>query len=167
MGQSHPDLNGVYRKPCLARTAHSHVSKSVGRAGAPDSVLAQAVSQAPSGFHMHIEAEDRTSNYMPLSEPIITIGRGADNDMVLPTEGVSRHHARLQATRDGWAVVDLGGLMCSWSNHRFCRTKVLAGLFNLLLQLFDLAQTDQTFQTQRLRDVFGQFVLVDGLCPGP
>jgi pSer/pThr/pTyr-binding forkhead associated (FHA) protein len=47
---------------------------------------------------------------MPLDKPVIEVGRAAENDMVLPAEGVSRQHLRFLATRAGWAIVDLGGV---------------------------------------------------------
>ena len=38
----------------------------------------------------------------------IIIGRGAEADVQLTSEAVSRRHARLQRTDDGWQVADLG-----------------------------------------------------------
>ena len=38
----------------------------------------------------------------------VRIGRAPDNDLVLPGEKVSRHHARLRWTDDGWVIEDLG-----------------------------------------------------------
>ena len=90
-------------------------------ADADQAVQSQAADVAPDGFFMQIESDNRTANYMPLSEPLITVGRGATNDMVLPAEGVSRHHARLQALSDGWAVVDLGGVNGTFLNGRRLR----------------------------------------------
>lgn len=44
----------------------------------------------------------------PLDKHSLTLGRGADNDLTLNGEGVSRHHARIERTSTGWQVVDLG-----------------------------------------------------------
>lgn len=90
-----------------------------------DLALAMAANKAPDGYHLLIEAEGHTPNYMPLTQPIVTIGRGADNAMVLPTDGVSRHHARLQATETGWAVVDLGGVNGTFIDRRRLRPNEL------------------------------------------
>ncbi len=93
-----------------------------------DMALAMAADKAPDGFHLLIEAEGHTPSYMPLTQPVITIGRGPDNDMVLPTDGVSRHHARLQATQTGWSVVDLGGVNGTFVNGRRLRPNELTSL---------------------------------------
>jgi hypothetical protein len=39
-----------------------------------------------------------------------SIGRGKDNDLVLPGEGLSRHHCRIEETPDGWIIEDLGSV---------------------------------------------------------
>ena len=43
-----------------------------------------------------------------LTRPVIVIGRGQDCDIILDEHQVSRHHARLQQTAQGWTLVDLG-----------------------------------------------------------
>ena len=80
------------------------------RTAAQDTLIAQAVNEAPAGYHLLIESAHSTANYMPLDKPVLEVGRAAENDMVLPAEGVSRQHLRLLATRAGWAIVDLGGV---------------------------------------------------------
>ncbi len=120
-------------------------TRFVRRAATQDAILAEAADKAPPGFHLRIEAEGRTANYMPLTDPIITLGRGADNDMVLPSDGVSRHHARFQASETGWTVVDLGGLNGTFVDGRRIRpnelkplksgTHVQVGPYTLTLEL--------------------------------
>ncbi len=43
-----------------------------------------------------------------LDQETITIGRGADCEIVLPERQVSRHHARLEKRRQGYVLLDLG-----------------------------------------------------------
>ena len=43
-----------------------------------------------------------------LEKEAVTIGRAADNDIVLANPAVSRHHARLTATSEGTVLEDLG-----------------------------------------------------------
>ncbi len=43
-----------------------------------------------------------------LARPVITIGRGRDCDIILDEHQVSRQHARLQQTPEGWMLLDLG-----------------------------------------------------------
>lgn len=93
-----------------------------------DMALAMAADNAPEGYHLLIQAEEHTPSYMPLVQPVVTIGRGPDNDMVLPTDGVSRHHARLQATQTGWSVVDLGGVNGTFIDGRRLRPNEITPL---------------------------------------
>ncbi|MCL4870113.1 MAG: protein kinase [Anaerolineae bacterium] len=50
-------------------------------------------------------AEPRTR---PLDKQSLTIGRSSENDLSLTGEGVSRHHARIERTSQGWQVIDMG-----------------------------------------------------------
>ena len=43
-----------------------------------------------------------------LARSVIVIGRGQDCDIILDEHQVSRHHARLQQTPQGWMLLDLG-----------------------------------------------------------
>jgi hypothetical protein len=40
--------------------------------------------------------------------PLVHIGRGAHNDIVVPDDGISDTHAKLQRRDDGWYLVDVG-----------------------------------------------------------
>ncbi|AIE74407.1 MULTISPECIES: FHA domain-containing protein [unclassified Synechocystis] len=42
------------------------------------------------------------------SESAIRVGRAADNDVVLYSAVVSRHHLELQREQDGWVAINLG-----------------------------------------------------------
>lgn len=44
----------------------------------------------------------------PLREGITTIGRGLDNDIQLPSEHVSRHHARIYNLPESCTIEDMG-----------------------------------------------------------
>lgn len=68
------------------------------------------------GYRLRIETPGYGASYANLVRNEITIGRNADNDIVLPAEGVSRYHARLRAMQAGWAVIDLGGVNGTWLN---------------------------------------------------
>lgn len=70
----------------------------------------EAVQSIPEGYRLIIETPGYESTEVPLTQPQITLGRDSDNDIVLPAEGVSRYHARLQATAAGWSIIDLGGV---------------------------------------------------------
>lgn len=94
--------------------------------GAPTRVMSrqemdilEQVAEPPQGYELHIETPGQPTSVVPLMRAVFTLGRNVDNDIVLPTDGVSRHHVRLQATSLGWEVVDLGGVNGTWLNdHR-------------------------------------------------
>ncbi len=81
------------------------------------------VADPPAGFELLISAPGHEPSVLPLNHSIITVGRNADNDVVLPAEGVSRHHARLQATSLGWEMLDLGGVNGTWVDDRRLRAE--------------------------------------------
>ncbi len=60
------------------------------------------------GLHAVIMAPSEAPRYVKLEGRRLTLGTAEDNDIVLPGRGVDPHHARLEATRLGWAVLDAG-----------------------------------------------------------
>ena len=50
--------------------------------------------------------------------PSITVGRVADNDIVVDDNMVSRHHARLEMRGDTYILTDLGSANGTWVNGR-------------------------------------------------
>jgi hypothetical protein len=44
---------------------------------------------------------------VPVLSPVVTIGRGAQNDLVLTDDSVSAAHARLEYDTGGWRLTDL------------------------------------------------------------
>jgi len=77
--------------------------------------------EAPSGYQLLITVPGHDPTMARLTRPVITIGRGAENDITLPADGVSREHARLQAVADGWELVDLGGVNGTRLNGQLLR----------------------------------------------
>jgi len=63
------------------------------------------VQQASGGRQEHAAQAVQT---LRLERGLLTIGRGADNDLVLQDTQVSRHHAELRRRGDQWFLVDLG-----------------------------------------------------------
>ncbi|MGB9890203.1 MAG: FHA domain-containing protein, partial [Anaerolineae bacterium] len=55
---------------------------------------------------------------MVLNRPTFTIGRRADNDIVLPLEYVSGHHGRLEQRGAVWFYTDLGSTNGTFHNGR-------------------------------------------------
>jgi serine/threonine protein kinase len=80
------------------------------RHGSAEDPLAQTMDRAPAGYKLLIITPGYEPSVVELNRPVMKIGRNADNDIVLPVEGVSRYHTRLQASPNGWIVTDLGGI---------------------------------------------------------
>ena len=74
--------------------------------------------EAPEGYSLVVHTPGHPPVDVPLARPLVTIGRDSENHIVLPADGVSRKHARLQAARDGWEIVDLGGVNGTRLNGR-------------------------------------------------
>jgi hypothetical protein len=77
-----------------------------------------------------------------------TIGRALDNDLVIPSTDVSRHHARLEQVSGGYRIVDLGSTNGTLVNGRRVTEQVLApgdiltlGATELSFQMSDAAET--------------------------
>lgn len=47
--------------------------------------------------------------------PFVSIGRSAENDIVLPHANISRVHLQLTYSHDGWQAVDTGGVSGTYS----------------------------------------------------
>jgi pSer/pThr/pTyr-binding forkhead associated (FHA) protein len=56
--------------------------------------------------------------------PQTTIGRGSDNDLVLPDQQVSRRHARLERGPEGWFLTDLGSTNGTYVNGQRIQGRV-------------------------------------------
>jgi pSer/pThr/pTyr-binding forkhead associated (FHA) protein len=113
-----------------AEMANALRSAMVALSGAPTQVMVREemdildrVSEPPPGFDLLIDTPGHSTSNVPLTKSVVTLGRHADNDIVLPAEGVSRHHSRLQATALGWEVVDLGGINGTFLNERRLRAE--------------------------------------------
>lgn len=84
--------------------------------------------EIPAGYELTILTPGHEASRVALTRPMINIGRGPDNDIVLPADGVSRNHARFQVADGGWSLVDLGGVNGTWLNERRLRANEVTRL---------------------------------------
>ncbi|GAB4197177.1 MAG: hypothetical protein OHK0022_15280 [Roseiflexaceae bacterium] len=55
-----------------------------------------------------VQIDDRVIQRLPLTMPIVTIGRNPDNTLALPHPLVARHHAELRMEAEGALLTDIG-----------------------------------------------------------
>ena len=55
-----------------------------------------------------VSHQGREPRYISMDQPRFRIGRAKNNDIVLSSQDVSRHHAFLEKTEEGWELTDLG-----------------------------------------------------------
>lgn len=68
-----------------------------------------------------VEQGNLAGQAFSLQRTVVSIGRGADNDVSLPEQGVSRHHARLERCPQGWLLTDLGSTNGTYVNGQRMR----------------------------------------------
>ncbi|MCB0012598.1 MAG: L-fucose mutarotase [Anaerolineales bacterium] len=84
----------------------------------------------PQGYELVISTPGNSTSTISLTREIITLGRHVDNDVVLPTEGVSRHHARIRATNSGWGIIDMGGINGTLVDGERVRANQMVPIYN-------------------------------------
>ncbi|HVW29466.1 MAG TPA: sigma 54-interacting transcriptional regulator [Polyangiaceae bacterium] len=78
----------------------------------------ESIRRADEPLTLHLAGPDAAFRRHLLSGPVVRIGRGDDNDIVLEGEQVSRHHAEIREEADGWTVLDLLSLNHVYVNGR-------------------------------------------------
>lgn len=86
-------------------------AKSTDSADGPEHTIPMpVVNAAPSRppALLEVKEQDGTVRTFPLVAGRCSIGRASDNDVVLPETGVSRYHAAVRVTGEGYMLEDLG-----------------------------------------------------------
>ena len=55
-----------------------------------------------------VQAGPRSGEEIPVRSPVLTLGQGSQNDIVLGDDSVSTTHARFEYASGGWLITDLG-----------------------------------------------------------
>ncbi len=94
-------------------------------------------------YYLEVEIPDQTSKKFILSHKVV-VGRGGSADLVLPQALVSRAHATLEPTSQGWLLTDLNS-----SNGTFVYGLRLTKTY--LLKVGDVIQVGESRLTLRMR----------------
>ena len=65
---------------------------------------------------------------VPLGGTAVTIGRAADNTLVLDDDYASSHHAKVYPYEDSWVVEDLGSTNGTWIDRTRITTPTVLGI---------------------------------------
>ncbi len=101
--------------------------------------------------------EQGTNEVFPLGFEPVSIGRHADNEVILPDPQVSRHHAEILMQGGRWVIVDLGS-----ANGTFVNGQQITG--SQVLNHGDLLRVGQTqFRVEMAGAIARQDTLVEAL----
>ena len=100
-----------------------------------------------------IHLPNRPPRQVALERDLYRLGRGTDNDIVIPGEGVSRHHARLERRGEAWEYTDLDSTNGTFVDGRRVRQIILRD--GMRLQLGNKAEQAVTSLFQSAAQVTG------------
>ena len=89
--------------------AAQNVPVATARAGYPGG-NGDGARQAPQHARVRIEVDGQVIGVRPLDKPIMTIGRLSGNDVPVPSQRVSRLHARVRWENGAWLIEDADSL---------------------------------------------------------
>jgi putative peptide zinc metalloprotease protein len=115
-----------------ARDAAAAYAPGVARPSTPQPAPGAPMMRAGALPEPRLETLDRLDNLAAeyaLLKPEIAVGRGEDNDIVIPHASVSRSHARLVRRDGGFELMDLNSTNGSYVNNQLVQgaTRVVAG----------------------------------------
>jgi adenylate cyclase len=74
---------------------------------------------------LNIINDDGTNQIVPITKATTSIGRDKDNDLTLLDRTISRHHARIISTKEGFILTDLGSYNGTSVNGNFVQSVIL------------------------------------------
>jgi hypothetical protein len=84
-----------------------------------------AAPKTAGGLGLQVSGVSASQAFLPLDQPVITIGRATTNSLMLDDEQVSREHARIVATGDARTIYDLGSSNGTFVNGQRVAHQVL------------------------------------------
>ena len=108
---------------------------------------------APLRTTLLIQLPGQSERQVRLDRDLYRLGRGTDNEIVIPDEGVSRHHARLERRGEAWEYTDLDSTNGSFVEGQRVRQVILQD--GMRLQLGNKAAHAVTLLFQSAAQVAG------------
>jgi adenylate cyclase len=93
---------------------------------------------------LNIIHDDGTNQTAPLEKDTTIIGRERDNDLVLSDKTVSRHHAQITITQEGYLLIDLGSYNGTIVNGNPVQSLILRNNDRIKIGLTSLIFLDET-----------------------
>lgn len=95
------------------------------RAGEPSSGQYESPTPFDPAHPPRLEPVDHAGPAMTLDRKVITVGRTGDSDLCVPSQLVSRDHARILVSSNTVTVVDVGSVNGCFVNHRQVKKQLL------------------------------------------
>lgn len=106
-----------------------------------------------------VKFQDRIVERIVTEKERLTMGRSADNDIVLDNRGVSRRHAQIEFGDAGAVVIDNDSLNGTFVNQRKISEHPLQNRDTITIGKFDLVFFNQAEPTKKMSDMDGTMVL--------
>jgi pSer/pThr/pTyr-binding forkhead associated (FHA) protein len=106
-----------------------------------------------------VKYEDRVIERIVTEKKRISIGRTADNDIVLDNLGVSRRHAQMEFNPDSAVIIDNESLNGTFVNSRKVTEEILKDDDQITIGKFNLIYHKNAERSSKLTDMDGTMVL--------
>jgi len=106
-----------------------------------------------------VKYEDKVIERVVTEKKRISIGRTADNDIVLDNLGVSRKHAQIEFNPDSAVIMDNESLNGTFVNNRKVSEEIIKDNDQITIGKFNLIYRKEAEKGPRLTDMDGTMVL--------
>ncbi len=106
-----------------------------------------------------IKFKDRIIERVVTEKQHLTIGRTADNDIVLDNRGISRRHAQIEFSDNGALLIDNDSLNGTFVNKHRVTEQSLADRDTITIGKYDLVFFKESEQPYQLSDIEGTMLL--------
>ena len=125
--------------PSSLTTSQVQIPRERINPGAPPGRSGASEAFVPGGQSLLVtyctNAPDAAGMMFSLEKPMLTIGRRAGQDIVMPEATVSGAHAVLRCQNGSWTIEDVGSTNGTYADHSYERKKTVAVLHGAELQL--------------------------------